>query len=307
MSTQSTQSVPAARPVNPIATPIDKRVAGGLAINHKAGGFDFDNLDGVMELAKLMAVSQQSVPKHCRNQPGVCLGIVIQSIEWRMSPYAVARKSYVVNDVLSYESQLIHAVVEQRAPIKHRLRHEYIGEGGKRRCKIWATPKDEDEPLVYISPEFDKIQPKNSPLWKTKPDLQLFYNASRDWARMYYPDVIMGVYSEDELLDSMPGSQAIEHAPVGGVAALKSRVIGSSTSEVEQHEVEEEFTGTTDGEGGDEEYVDVNDEQESPEPSSDSPQGMGDPQGMTPEEEAERQREQSDSGQLFAKHPNTGK
>ena len=79
------------------------------------------------------------------------------------------------------------------------LRNKFVGEGDSRRCIVWATAKGEAEPLEYTSSEFGKIQPKNSPLWKTKPDLQLFYNASRDWARMYFPDVIMGVYAEDEL------------------------------------------------------------------------------------------------------------
>lgn len=220
----STATAPAAISRTELITQsIDKQAAGSLVINRESGGMAFQNMGEVMELAKLMAVSQHAVPPHCRNQVGLCLGLAIQAIEWRMSPYAVASKSYVVNDRISYESQLIHAVIEQRAPIEQRLRHKFTGEGGKRRCIVWATAKGETEPLEYTSPEFDKITPKNSPLWKTKPDLQLFYNASRDWARMYFPDVIMGVYAEDEL-DTMPGSQAIDRPR--GIAGLKQQLTG---------------------------------------------------------------------------------
>lgn len=178
---------------------VDKGVTGNLAVNLGAGGASFKDMAEVCEFAKLMSLSRQAVPPHCRDVPGVCLALTIQAIEWRMSPFAVANKSYVVNDRVAYESQLIHAVIEQRAPITARLRHSFSGEGGKRRCKVWATPKGESEPLEYESPEFDKITPKNSPLWKSKPDLQLFYNTSRDWARMHFPDVIMGVYSDEEM------------------------------------------------------------------------------------------------------------
>jgi hypothetical protein len=161
-----------------------------------------------MEFAKCMAISAQAVPPHCRNQVGVCLAVIIQAVEWRMSPYAVANKSYVVNDRLSYESQLIHAVIEQRAPIVARLRHSFSGSGPTRKCKVWATGRGESEPFEYESPEFQTITPKNSPLWKSKPDLQLYYNTSRDWARVYFPDVILGVYAEDEIdttiVDSAP-------------------------------------------------------------------------------------------------------
>lgn len=182
-----------------IESKIDRGIANNVAISRQSGGVAFNSMGEVMEFAKMLAVSGQAVPPHCRLQAGICLGIVVQAIEWRMSPYAVANKSYVVNDRLAYESQLIHAVIEQRAPITARLRHSFSGSGDTRRCKVWATPRGETEPMVYESPELRTITPKNSPLWKSKPDLQLYYNTSRDWARAYFPDVILGVYAEDEL------------------------------------------------------------------------------------------------------------
>lgn len=229
-----------------------------------------------MELAKLMAVSQHAVPPHCRNQAGLCLGLAIQAIEWRMSPFAVASKSYVVNDRIGYESQLIHAVIEQRAPITSRLRHKFIGTGDKRQCVVWATAKGETEPLEYTSPEFGKITPKNSPLWKTKPDLQLFYNASRDWARMYFPDVIMGVYADDEL-DSIPGSQAVDRPK--GIAGLKQQLVaGPEDNPADEQEQEPEQV-----------EVEVAEEADD----------MGDPSQPSAEEIAEYEREQAANGRLF--------
>lgn len=180
-----------------IESKIDKSAAGSMTIGN--GGVQFNNMGELMEFAKVMAIAGQAIPPHMRNQVGFCLAVCLQSIEWRMSPIAVANKSYVVNDRICYESQLIHAVIEQRAPIKGRLRHEFIGEGEKRQCRVWATDRNETEPFSYTSPCIFSINPKNSPLWKSKPDLQLFYNTSRDWARIYYPDVIMGVYSDDEI------------------------------------------------------------------------------------------------------------
>lgn len=176
---------------------IDKGVAGSLSV--AGGAVKFASMNEVMEFAKVMAIAGQAVPPHLRNQPGFCLAICIQAIEWRFSPFAVANKSYVVNDKVGYESQLIHAVIEERAPIIGRLRHRFTGEGDKRRCTVWANVRGEEEPLEYTSPEFATIHPKNSPLWKSKPDLQLYYNTSRDWARVYFPEVILGVYSEEEL------------------------------------------------------------------------------------------------------------
>ncbi len=163
------------------------------------GGVKFASVLEMMEFAKLMSLSLQGVPAHCRGQPGLCLAILNQALDWRMSPYAVAQKSYVVNDRIAYESQLIHAVIEARAPIQGRLRHEFLGEGDERRCRVWAVPIGETDILEYTSPMIKQITVKNSPLWKSKPDVQLYYNASRDFARIYFPDVILGVYSEEEM------------------------------------------------------------------------------------------------------------
>lgn len=187
--------------ISKIESNIDKDKAGGISVNRHAGGIRFRNMREAMETAKLMAVTDVAVRKHLRGNVGACLAIIIQAIEWGLSPFSVANKSYVVNDQLCYESQLIHAVIERRAPIVGRLRHKFEGEGENRRCTVWATVRGDSEPLSYTSPRIGDISPKNSPLWKTKPDLQLYYNTSRDWCRIYFPELILGVYARDEIED----------------------------------------------------------------------------------------------------------
>ena len=201
---------------------IDRVVAGAVAVSGDFGGIKFSSVVEMMEFAKLMAVSGVAVPAHCRGQPGVCLAIVTQAQEWRMSPYSVARQSYLANDNIAYQSQIIHAIVEARAPLKNRLRYEIVGEDDARRCKVWGTFKGEDKPHEYISETLGKLraargkndrgQTKGSPLWETLPEVQLFYSASRQWARLFCPDVILGIYAVDELPDDQPGSGVSDFA-----------------------------------------------------------------------------------------------
>lgn len=42
---------------------------------------------------------------------------------------------------------------------------------------------------------------RNSPLWVADPRQQLAYLATKRWARLHAPDVMLGVYSVDELQD----------------------------------------------------------------------------------------------------------
>lgn len=185
---------------------LDRAKAGATLVSDQVGGVLFQNMAEVMEFAKLMAKADIAIPNHLRENPGACLRIVTQALEWRMSPFSVAEQSYKVGDKIGYMAQLIHAVIEQRAPIVGRMRHRFDGEGDDRVCIVWAQVRGEADPLEYKSPPFGKIQPKNSPLWKTKPDLQQYYNTSRDFCRVYFPDVLLGVYAEDELRDHHVGA-----------------------------------------------------------------------------------------------------
>lgn len=183
---------------------IDKVVTGALTVSDRAGGLVFTSASEAMEMAKMMSISGVAVPKHLRGNPGACLAIVIQSVEWRLSCYAVANKSYSVNDRLAYESQLIQAVILQRAPIIGRFKVEYDGDGENRRCRVWAVLKDTKETVEYTSPPFARIQPKNSPLWKSDPDQQQFYYSGRALCRRHFPDVLLGVYARDEIEERDP-------------------------------------------------------------------------------------------------------
>lgn len=186
-----------------LAGSVDPNVTHNLAISDRAGGINFVSMEEVMNFAKLMSISSIAVPKHMRGNPGACLAVCIQALEWQMSPYSVANKSYSVNDRLSYEAQLIEAVILRRAPIKGRPKIEYKGAGEKRVCRVWAELRDEPGEIVdYESPEFGKITPKNSPLWKADPDQQHFYYSVRAFCRRHFPDVLLGVYARDEIEDS---------------------------------------------------------------------------------------------------------
>lgn len=170
-----------------------------VMVSRTTGGMRFDNIGQMMEFAKMMALSDIGVPKHLRGNPGACLRITIQADAWGFDPFSVADKSYAVGDRISYESQLVHAVVERRAPLDRRLRMEYRGEGPTRRCKVIGRLMGEETPFEWEGPEFQQIKIKNSPEWSTNPDKQLWYHASRDWARIYVPDVLLGVYTRDEI------------------------------------------------------------------------------------------------------------
>ena len=176
---------------------VDRSIACELAITSN-GNLDYGDITKVMELAKIMAVADIAIPKHLRSNPGACLSVALQAAAWEMNPFAVANKTYVVNDRIAFEAQLINAVILRRAPITGRMEVSYSGEGATRACTVSAELKSGGT-VTYTSPTVGSIKTKNSPLWNSDPDQQLFYFASRSMCRRHFPDVLLGVYAPDEI------------------------------------------------------------------------------------------------------------
>lgn len=195
-----------------------KRGPSDIAVSSNRGGVRFTSAQQMIDMAMLLSTADKAVPKHLRANPGACLRIVMQADEWGFSPFAVADQSYEVNDRIAYQSQMLHAVIERHAPLRERLSFRYVGEGTDLTCTVIGHLLGEEKPREWESPKIKDIKVKNSPMWTADPRKQLFYYASRDWARIYCPDVLLGVYSRDEIGEDYR-SERIRDAEASGTLA----------------------------------------------------------------------------------------
>lgn len=187
-------------------------------------------------LAQIMASGACTVPKHLQGNVGDCFAIVGQALRWGFDPYAVAQKTHLVNGTLGYEAQLIIAVINGKAPIVGRLKFEYYGDWSKVKTKtdspadvgvkVSATMRGDDEPTVLDLSMAQVGTVRNSPLWTADPRQQLAYLAAKRWARLYCPDVVLGLYSEDELQDrnAQPKDVTPTSNKNAGTASIKDRI-----------------------------------------------------------------------------------
>lgn len=158
----------------------------------------------MLDFAEQMARGNVTVPQHLRKSPADCLAVVMQAIQWGMNPFAVAQKTHVVNGALGYEAQLVNAVLQQNRAIEGRFHYEYQGDGNTLKCRVGAVPWGEKEVVWGEWLGVADVTIKNSPLWKTNPKQQLGYLQVKNWARLYKPGAILGVYTADELEDNPP-------------------------------------------------------------------------------------------------------
>jgi hypothetical protein len=203
---------------------------------------DAGSMDSIIRLADIMAKGRATVPSHFQGNSADCAAVIMQSIQWKMNPFAVAQKTHIVNGILGYEAQLVNAVIQSSGVTLDRFNYDWFGawENIIGKSKVVDKPasgkygeKDYKKATQYRLPDYDmndedglgicvsatlrgETEPRtlklllvqasvrNSPLWATDPKQQLAYLAVKRWTRLYAPDVILGVYSPDELSEDNP-------------------------------------------------------------------------------------------------------
>ena len=160
------------------------------------------SMQSLVAFAEMMSQATATVPTHLVGKPADCLAIAMQAMRWGMDPFVVSQKTHIVSGRLGYEAQLVNAVIMSSRAIAGTFKYEYRGEGQNLECRVGATPRGEPEIVWGEWLRNGDVTVRNSPLWKTNVKQQLGYLQVKNWARLYCPGAILGVYTSDELQDS---------------------------------------------------------------------------------------------------------
>ena len=162
--------------------------------------------EGIDRLAKLMA-SMGTMPDHLQGKPADCFRIVVQSAKWGMDPFAVAECTSLVHGRLCYEGKLVAAVLRVMNAIDGRLAYEISGKGQDASIVVTGKPRGGEPSSISGSVADWRTHTKDkngNPIknaWDKDPQSMLVYRGTRQWARLYAPEAIFGVYTPDELDD----------------------------------------------------------------------------------------------------------
>lgn len=157
------------------------------------------SIGDALQLADIMAKASL-IPDHLRNKPGDCLLIVMQAQRWGMDAGSVAQCTSVVRGKLCYEGKLVAAALYAMGAIEGRLRYEFSGSGDNRRVTVNGRPRGTTIDQAVEGTVGDWKTDNGN--WKKSPDDMLVYRGTRQWARRYAPEALLGVYTPDELEDA---------------------------------------------------------------------------------------------------------
>lgn len=170
---------------------------------------------------------------------GNCFLVANQALLWGLDPFTVAQQTSVVRGKLCYEGKLVAALI-QRALGPIRLRYAYFGEPGTDGFGIRITHPDDDSRAIEGTVGDWATRERGggiSAQWKGASNQRrmLKYRGDREWARLWMPEVIMGVYGADEFDADVQDMRAARARPVPAPAAegLRDRLAARGPVEAE--------------------------------------------------------------------------
>ncbi len=145
------------------------------------------------------------VPKSLQgSEPGQtianCFRVVNQAVRWNMDPFALLDCASIIKGKLCWEGKVIAAVLDENLGV--RLKYKWDGAGDNMKITITGTLPDGDEESLDGTVGEWKTTGDGSPWVPKQYRKMLAYRGAREWARLYAPGVMLGVYTPDEMSEA---------------------------------------------------------------------------------------------------------
>lgn len=178
---------------------------------------DAKSFDLAWKMAEALSRST-IVPKQYQGSPSNCLIAIEMASRINTSPMMVMQNLYVVNGSPGWSSQWIIAMINNSRRYKTELKFDLKTDtkGKPISCKAYAEDYNgnvvEGPVITMEMAEAEGWTKRNGSKWQTMPEVMIRYRSASFFGRLNCPDMIMGIYSQDEIIDGF--SDPIEMADV---------------------------------------------------------------------------------------------
>jgi len=169
----------------------------------------FSNIQAFEEaqrIAKALA-SSTLIPQQFQGQAGYANCLVALNISRRMGmdPLMVMQNLHIIHGRPSWSSQFIIGLINGCGRFSP-LRYDISGKGDTLSCAAVATEIKTGEELR--GPEVTMAMAKREgwatkagSKWITMPDLMIRYRSAAFWGRLYIPELLVGIQTQEEVID----------------------------------------------------------------------------------------------------------
>ena len=182
------------------------------AITTQSSGSVFSGIQAFEEaqrIAKALA-SSTLIPPAFQGQQGFanCLVALEIANRMRISPFLAMQHLHVIHGRPSWSSSFIIAMVNGCGRFSP-LRFEITGEGDSLACYARATDLASEQELkgptiTMAMAKKEGWSTKAGSKWATMPELMISYRAAAFWGRLYASDLLLGLQTQEEVIDVQP-------------------------------------------------------------------------------------------------------
>lgn len=181
------------------AKPENISISGGGSIYTTSQGFAL-----AQRMAQALA-SSTIVPRDYQGNLGNCIIALEMASRLNTSPMMVMQNLYIVNGRPAWSSQYIIAMINSSKKYKTELQYDMKGSGDTLECTAFVEDYNGHRVTgPRITMQMAKEEgwtSKNGSKWKTMPEVMIRYRAASFFGRLNCPDMIMGIYSTEEVID----------------------------------------------------------------------------------------------------------
>jgi len=161
----------------------------------------------VQRQAKMLSASTL-VPKEFQGNMGNCAIALNIAKRLGADPFMVIQNIDIIHGRPSFRATFLIAMVNASGrftPLQFRM----SGEGQNRSCVAWAKDKETGEivegtEITMAMAKAEGWSTKSGSKWLTMPEQMLRYRAAAFFARIYAPDITLGMQTSEELRDIEP-------------------------------------------------------------------------------------------------------
>lgn len=184
--------------------------------------------DEAQRFAKALA-SSTLIPPAFQGQQGLANCLVALNISRRMNmdPLMVVQNLHIIHGRPSWSSQFIIGLINGCGRFTP-LRYEITGKGDTLACTAVATEHATGQELrgpdvTMAMAKREGWATKQGSKWATMPELMIRYRAAAFWGRLYIPELLVGIQTQEEVLDIEPVT-VVATQPASTVEDLNEKI-----------------------------------------------------------------------------------
>lgn len=191
------------------------------------------------------------IPKEYQNNAANCMIAIEQAVRLKVSPMMVMQNLYVIQGRPSWSSKFLIAAINGSGKFDMELQFEETrdAKGKPFSCLAWTMKDGRRIDGMVVDMDMASAEgwlTKNGSKWKTMPQLMLRYRAASFFSSLNCPELTLGLYTKEEVLDGdmkeysfddIPASAAMITAPENDAGVIDAFVVKQEkTEEIENVE-----------------------------------------------------------------------